>query len=108
MIFGWEEVKDNVFGNSTKELLQKEDWVVSSYGAFPIKISSPDALIRNDSKTGQLFSLQDLEDPFSLTINTKPINKEDDIQLPVEYCNPIAIDLMKISPTTYSVYLSLE
>ena len=79
-IFGWEEVKDNVFGNSTKELLQKEDWVVSSYGAFPIKLSSPDALIRNDSKTGQLFSLQGLEDPFSLTINTKPINKEDDIQ----------------------------
>jgi hypothetical protein len=47
-IFGWEEVKDNVFGNSTKELLQKEDWVVSSYGAFPIKLSSPDALIRKD------------------------------------------------------------
>ena len=43
--------------------------------AFPIKLSSPDALIRKDSKTGQLFSLQGLEDPFSLTINTKPINK---------------------------------
>ena len=27
-----------------------------------------------------MFSLQGLEDPFSLTINTKPINKEDDIQ----------------------------
>ena len=27
-----------------------------------------------------MFSLQGLEDPFSLTINTKPINKEDEIQ----------------------------
>ena len=69
-----------MFGNSTKELLQKEDWVVSSYGAFPIKISSPDVLIRNDSKLGQSFSFQSLEDPFNLIINTRLFNKEDDIQ----------------------------
>ena len=79
-IFGWEEVKDYLFGNSTKELLQKEDWVVSSYGAFPIKISSPDVLTRNDSKLGQSFSFQSLEDPFNLIINTRLFNKEDDIQ----------------------------
>ena len=79
-IFGWEEVKDNLFGNSTKELLQKEDWVESSYGAFPIKLSSPDVLKRIDSKIGQLFSFQNLEDPFSLSISTRPINKDDDIQ----------------------------
>tara|TARA_Y100000389_G_scaffold37018_1_gene31396 strand:+ start:1431 stop:2999 length:1569 start_codon:yes stop_codon:yes gene_type:complete len=79
-IFGWEEVKDYLFGNSTKELLQKEDWVVSSYGAIPIKISSPGVLTRNDSQPGQLFSFQSLENPFSITINTRLFNKEDDIQ----------------------------
>ena len=79
-VFGWQEVKDNLLGNSTKEFLQKEDWVESSYGAFPIKISSPDVLKRSDSKIGQLFSFQSLEDPFSLSISTRPINKDDDIQ----------------------------
>lgn len=61
-------------------LLQKEDWVVSSYGAIPIKISSPGVLTRNDSQPGQLFSFQSLENPFSITINTRLFNKEDDIQ----------------------------
>ena len=79
-VFGWQEVKDNLLGNSTKEFLQKEDWVESSYGAFPIKISSPDVLKRSDSKIGQLFIFQSLEDPFSLSISTRPINKDDDIQ----------------------------
>ncbi len=79
-IFGWQDVKDNLLGNSTKELLDKEDWYESSYGAFPIIINAPDVLKRNDSKVGQLFSFQSLEEPFTIIINTKPINKEDDIQ----------------------------
>ena len=79
-IFGWQDVKDSIVGNKTKNLLERADWVESSYGAFPISITSPDVLKRNDSKLGQLFEFQTLEDSFFISVLTKPINEEEDHQ----------------------------
>lgn len=45
--YGYKEVKDNVFGYPTKELLEGE-WVSSSYGYPPIEIETPDVLIRQE------------------------------------------------------------
>lgn len=45
--YGFKEVKDNIFGYPTKELLEGE-WVSSSYGYPPIEIETPDVLIRQE------------------------------------------------------------
>ena len=79
-IFGWQDVKDCIIGNETKNLLDRADWVESSYGAYPISITSPDVLKRNDSKLGQLFDFQTLEDSFFISVLTKPINEDEDHQ----------------------------
>jgi hypothetical protein len=79
-IFGWEDVKDNVIGNETKALLEAKQWVTSTYGAYPITISSPDVLKRLDSDIGQSFEFQSIENSFYVSLVTKPINKDDDPQ----------------------------
>ena len=79
-IFGWEDVKDNVIGNETKALLEAKQWVTSTYGAYPITISSPDVLKRLDSDNGQSFEFQSIENSFYVSLVTKTINKDDDPQ----------------------------
>jgi len=46
---GFDYVIDNVFGNSSKELLEGE-WVKSEYGSPSIRINTPKVLIRTDLK----------------------------------------------------------
>ena len=48
-IYGWKNVSDTLFGNSTKTLLKK-NWVKSTYGAHPISIQTPNVLKRKDSE----------------------------------------------------------
>ena len=75
MIFGWQDVKDNVIGNSTKKLL-KQDWTISTYGAFPVTISSPDALIRVLETENQKFEWGSLSSKINIILNIKPSDKE--------------------------------
>ena len=75
IIFGWQDVKDNVMGNSTKKLLQ-QDWIISTYGAFPITISSPDVLIRELETENQKFEWGSLNSSVNIIVNIKPIDKE--------------------------------
>lgn len=46
---GFDYVIDNVFGNSSKELLEGE-WVKSDYGSPSIRINTPKVLLRTDLK----------------------------------------------------------
>lgn len=46
---GFDYVVDNVFGNSSKELLEGE-WVKSEYGSPSIRINTPKVLVRTDLK----------------------------------------------------------
>jgi hypothetical protein len=46
---GFDYVIDNVFGNSSKELLEGE-WVKSEYGSPSIRINTPKVLVRTDLK----------------------------------------------------------
>ncbi len=46
---GFDYVIDNVFGNSSKELLEGE-WVKSEYGSPLVRISTPKVLVRTDLK----------------------------------------------------------
>jgi hypothetical protein len=45
--YGFENVRDTVFSNSSKQLLEGE-WVSSSYGYPPINLSAPEVLIRQE------------------------------------------------------------
>lgn len=46
---GFDYVVDNVFGNSSKELLEGE-WITSEYGSPSIRIKTPNVLVRTDLK----------------------------------------------------------
>ena len=75
MIFGRQSVIDNVIGNPTKKLLT-QDWTISTYGAFPITISSPDVLIRGLEAENQKFEWGSLSSSVNIVINIKPSDKE--------------------------------
>jgi hypothetical protein len=44
---GYAYVKDNIFGNPTKELLEG-DWITSDYGIPPMSMTTPQVLVRGD------------------------------------------------------------
>ena len=44
--YGFDVVKDTLFGHPTKELAESE-WITSAYGSPPVTISTPRVLIRN-------------------------------------------------------------
>ena len=75
MIFGWQSVKDSVIGNSTKKLL-KQDWTISTYGAFPITITSPDVLKRLEGTESQKFEWGSFSNSVYILLQTKPNDKE--------------------------------
>ena len=71
--------------------------------ANPVKLTSPDSTSEHENFTKYVLEFENvLMDGMVLT------DKEDDIQLPVEWCNYIFIDQMKIAATSYSVYFPLE
>lgn len=43
--YGWSDLRDEVFGTPTKDLLESE-WVRSDYGFPPVSIESPEVLLR--------------------------------------------------------------
>jgi hypothetical protein len=45
--FGVQNVKDSLFGNPSKSLLQGE-WIASSYGYPPVLLETPEVLVRRD------------------------------------------------------------
>ncbi len=47
-ISGWDEVKDQVFGNELRDLYE-QDWITTSYGVPSVSVDAPDVLTRNDS-----------------------------------------------------------
>jgi hypothetical protein len=42
---GYDYIKDNIFGNPTKELLEG-DWITSDYGIPPLSMTTPEVLVR--------------------------------------------------------------
>ncbi len=52
VIFGVETVKDKVFGNYTKSLLEGE-WIKSEYGSPAVILETPDVLVRKDLPTDE-------------------------------------------------------
>jgi hypothetical protein len=60
-ISGFDNVKDQVFGNELRELTE-QTWLTSDYGMPPVQLNSPDILVRQDSTT--------LSDQFSVIAAT--------------------------------------
>jgi len=79
-IFGLQGTKDFIIGNDTKDLLNKQSWIESSYGAYPINLVTPDVLKRSKSDTGQLFEFQNLNYPVYISVFTKPFSEDEDYQ----------------------------
>ena len=69
--------------------------------ANPVNLTSPDSTSGHEYFTRYVLEFENvLMDGMVLT-------DREDIQLPVEWCNYIFIDQMKIAATSYSVYFSL-
>ncbi len=91
-IKGWPFVKDNLFGNPTKELLEGE-WIYSEYGNPGVKIETPQVLKRIDANTVmpkntlalmkemQIFSYGSMYGDFFIQVSTLKYKKETDIDL---------------------------
>ena len=77
--YGFRYVKDSIFGDYTKELLETEEWVLSEYGAPGITVATPKVLERIDPEIpaeleGQIevsqFSFGKLIDPIFISVKT--------------------------------------
>ena len=89
---GFDYVKDNIFGNATKELLEGE-WIKSEYGNPGIIIETPKVLKRVDLtktlpkegmaliKEMQSFAYGNISDNFYIMISTLKYKKEGEIDL---------------------------
>jgi hypothetical protein len=89
---GFDYVIDNVFGNSSKELLEGE-WVKSEYGSPLVRISTPKVLIRTDLKKilppkglalikdMQSFALGNFNDTFFVMVSTLQYKEDTEIDL---------------------------
>ena len=89
---GFDYVIDNVFGNSSKELLEGE-WIQSDYGNPAVRIETPEVLKRVDLtktlpsngmaliKEMQSFAYGSLADNFYIMVSTLKYKKEGEIDL---------------------------
>ena len=89
---GFDYVIDNVFGNSSKELLEGE-WIQSDYGNPAVRIETPEVLKRVDLtktlpsngmaliKEMQSFAYGSLADNFYIMVSTFKYKKEGEIDL---------------------------
>ena len=89
---GFDYVIDNVFGNSSKELLEGE-WIQSAYGNPAVRIETPEVLKRVDLtktlpsngmaliKEMQSFAYGSLVDNFYIMVSTLKYKKEGEIDL---------------------------
>ena len=89
---GFKFVKDNVFGNASKELLEGE-WVKSEYGNPGVLIETPKVLKRMDTqkvlpketmaliKEMQLFAYGSMADNFFVTVSTSKFKTPTEIDL---------------------------
>ena len=89
---GFDYVVDNVFGNSSKELLEGE-WVKSEYGSPSIRIETPKVLVRTDlkkilPKNGlalikdmQSFAYGSFSDNFYIMVSTLQYKQETKVDL---------------------------
>lgn len=61
-IFGLENVKNTLFGNYTKRLLE-QPWVKSDYGHPAVVLETPEVLVRKTDAEG--FSISNSDDVFT-------------------------------------------
>lgn len=86
--YGFDNVKDTLLGNHSKELLEG-DWVTSDYGIPPIHISTPMVLEREESKdidslenvNTTKFSYGSLTGTLNIVVSTSKLNIPDTTQI---------------------------
>ena len=81
-VYGFNQVKDRLLGNPTLQFLESE-WITSTYGATPIRMTTPEVLTRipSDKTNTQTFRLGVLEDPFSLTLRVEQVLGEGEVEV---------------------------
>lgn len=86
-LYGWKNVSDTVFGNPSKTLLNKT-WIESSYGAYPIILSTPEVLNRLEPEnSNQRFESGSIISPIYISLEIKPTENKtelEDIQLVID------------------------
>lgn len=81
-LYGFTQVKDHLFGNPTLKLLES-DWVTSTYGATPIRMTTPEVLIRIPSAkpNTQSFRLGEIDDAFSVALQVEQIIGKGEVEV---------------------------
>lgn len=87
---GFEYVKDNIFGNPSKELLEG-DWITSDYGVPPISMTTPEVLVRGEFElpesmsknieAKETYSFGSLYQSMYITLNQVRFKESQDIDL---------------------------
>jgi hypothetical protein len=86
-IVGFDNVKDNVFGNDLRDLTE-QTWLTSEYGMPPVQLNLPDILVRQDTAalsdqfsviaaTADQFSSGELSDDFYVGVITFTLKGEE-------------------------------
>tara|TARA_Y200000002_G_scaffold349748_1_gene326590 strand:+ start:192 stop:1775 length:1584 start_codon:yes stop_codon:yes gene_type:complete len=81
-LYGFTQVKDRLFGNPTLQLLES-DWVTSTYGATPIRMTTPEVLIRipSEKPNTQSFRLGEIDDAFSVALQVEQIIGKGEVEV---------------------------
>ena len=89
---GYEYVKDSLFGNPSKELLQG-DWITSDYGIPPVSMTTPEVLVRGEFELPEgisenvsdkeTYSFGSLYQSLYVTLNQVRFKEAQDIDLDV-------------------------
>jgi hypothetical protein len=81
-IYGFNQVKDRLLRNPTLQWLESE-WITSTYGATPIRMTTPEVLTRipSDKPNTQTFRLGELDDPFSLTLRVEQVMGQGEVEV---------------------------
>lgn len=101
--YGFDYVKDTIFGHDSKELLETKNWVTSDYGVPPITITTPKVLRRlevpmTEEMKQQIevsaFAYGSLLDFFSVSTNTS-VYKDDKIKIDLEQAVDATLQLFE-------------
>ena len=80
--YGFTQVKDRLLGNPTLQLLTS-DWITSTYGATPIRITTPEILIRipSDNPNTQRFRMGEMDDAFSVALQVEQMIGKGEVEV---------------------------
>lgn len=86
-VFGFQDVKDAVFGNYTKSLAES-DWIKSEYGSPAVTLETPEVLLREtpdefiiSDNIEDVFTFGDIQEKLFIYVGSSKVSDPDQIRL---------------------------